>query len=214
MAFPKKFAHFTDREGRAAFIAETFAQELGDAQRVLDVGCDYNTLKKLVGDKVLGVDLYGEPDIRIDFEREHLKQFRAKHFDMVVCTEVLEHLEQLHAMTDELLRVSRRYVLVSLPNCLNVFTKFNILFHNRVSKYYGLPLDPPEDRHRWFFSYQDIDRYFAHIAKQSQFKVKTKFLVMNFSPSWKGKLLKHFVQLTGYDNASMSYWILLERTIA
>lgn len=211
MKLGRKFDHFIDRKGRAAFIAKTFATEIGQAKRILDVGSDYNTLKKLVGDKVLGVDLYGEPDITIDFEKEQLKQFRAKQFDFVVCTEVLEHLENLHVMTHELLRVSRKYVLISLPNTLNVFAKWNMLMHDSAGKYYGLPFSPPEDRHRWFFGYKDIDRYFEHLSRTTGFRIKDKFLVMNFSQSWKGRLLSWFVQLTGYNNASASYWILLER---
>lgn len=211
MSFPKKYAHFTDRRGRAAFIAAAFAPGIAAAKRILDVGSDYNTLKKLVGEKVLGVDLYGEPDIRIDFEKEQLKQFRAQSFDLVVCTEVLEHLENLHAMTRELLRVSRRHVLISLPNSLNVFAKWNIAFHDRAGKFYGLPFEKPEDRHRWFFGYKDVDRYFQHIAETTPFRIREKFLLMNFSSSWKGRLLQWFVRLTSYNNVSASYWILLER---
>lgn len=37
-------------------------------------------------------------------------------FDLVLCTEVLEHLEEPHLALDELCRVSNRYVILSVPN--------------------------------------------------------------------------------------------------
>lgn len=212
MAFKKNYTYFENREQRAAFIAKTFATELAQSKRILDVGCDYNTLKKIVGDKVLGVDLYGAPDIKIDFEKEQLRQFRDQEFDFVVCTEVLEHLDNLHAMTAELLRVSKRYVLVSLPNSHSIFTKWNILFHGHAGKFYGLPLDQPEDRHRWFFSYNDVDRFFRATCDREPFRMNRKFLHINFGRTWRGELLKNLVRVFQIDNACQSYWILLERT--
>lgn len=213
-AFKKNYTYFENREQRAAFIAKTFAAELAASETVLDVGADYNSLKMFVGDKVLGVDLYGAPDIKIDFEQELLTRFADRSFDTVVCTEVLEHLEQLHAMTHELLRVSRRYVIVSLPNSLSIFTKWNILFHDTAGKYYGLPLAKPEDRHRWLFGYKDIDRYFAALCQREPFDVRRKFLHMNFSDTFRGQVLKNIVRLFHIDNASQSYWVLLERRSA
>lgn len=211
MRYPKKFANFTDRQGRAAFIAQTFEVELNSSERVLDVGCDYNSLKKIVGKKVLGIDLYGAPDIKVDFEKDLLKQFNSNTFDFVVCTEVLEHLEHFHAMVDELFRVSRKYVLISLPNSLSIFAKFNILFHDNAGKYYGLPQQPPEDRHRWFFGYKDIDRFFRAYTAAHGYQLNRRFLVMNFSTGWKGKVVRLLVSTLGLNSASGSYWLLIEK---
>lgn len=211
MKFDKNYTYFADREGRAQFIASAFKDEIKQSKKILDVGSDYNTLKKLIGKKVLGVDLYGEPDIKIDFEKERLERFKDGEFDMVVCTEVLEHLDNLHEMANELFRVSNRYVVVSLPNCSSIFAKWNILFHDRVGKYYGLPFERPEDRHRWFFSYKDIDRFFQHKAEEKGFRIKRKFLQCNFTDSWKGKAMRFLVGALNINNASQSYWVILEK---
>jgi 2-polyprenyl-3-methyl-5-hydroxy-6-metoxy-1,4-benzoquinol methylase len=211
MSFPKNYTYFKDREGRAAFITETFKKKLSESKNVLDVGCDVNSLKKILGEKVTGVDLYGAPDIKIDFEKEKLARFGARQFDFVVCTEVLEHLDNFHEMVDELFRVARRYVLVSLPNSLSIFTKWNIVFHDRAGKFYGLPFKKPGDRHRWFFGYKDVDRFFEHYTRRTDWTIRKKFLVMNFSNSWKGKLVRSLVKLLGLNSASQSYWILLEK---
>jgi hypothetical protein len=214
MSFEKKYTFFADRVGRAHFIADTFKEEIEDAKKILDVGSDYNSLKKIVGKKVLGVDLYGEPDIVVDFEKEMLTRFKDNEFDLVVCTEVLEHLDNLHAMVDELFRVSNKYVLISLPNCLSIFTKWNILFHTRASKFYGLPFERPEDRHRWFFSYQDLDRFFVHYTEKHGYVIRRKFLQCGYTNSWKGRLLRALVRTFNIDSASQSYWVLIEKKAA
>lgn len=211
MSFEKNYSYFRNREERAAFIAREFAKELAQSKTVLDVGSDYNTLKKILGKKVTGVDLYGEPDIRIDFEKDKLTRFKNGQFDFLVCTEVLEHLDNLHEMSDELARVAKRYILVSLPNCLSLFAKYNIVFHDKIGKYYGLPFERPEDRHRWLFSYKDIDRFFNHFAKTKGWKIRRKFLQCNFTDSPRGRLLRFLVKTFNIDSASQSYWILLEK---
>lgn len=211
MKFEKIFTYIANREQRAHFVASMFNTEISASKKILDVGSDYNSLKKIVGNKVLGVDLYGEPDIVIDFEKEKLSQFKNSQFDMVVCTEVLEHLENLHEMFDELLRVSRRYVVISLPTSLSLYDKWNIVFHNRIGKYYGLPLEKPEDRHRWLFTYRDLDRFFKHHAKRKGYKIKRKFLQCSLTSSWKGQLMKAMVNLFNLNSASQSYWVLLEK---
>lgn len=214
MSFEKKYPSFTDRVGRAKFIAETFETELAESKNVLDVGSDYNSLKKLLGSKVTGVDLYGEPDIVVDFEKELLSRFQDNQFEMVVCTEVLEHLDNFHAMAEELHRVSSRYILISLPNCLSIFTKWNILFKDKASKYYGLPLTRPEDRHRWFFSYKDVDAFFRHFCRRHRCKIRRQFLQVGLSNSWRGRLFRSFVQAFNIDNAAQSLWLLIEKPTA
>ncbi len=211
MNFPKKYDYFADREGRAAFIAKTFKSEIVQADSILDVGCDYNTLKKIIGEKVTGIDLYGAPDIIVDFEKEKLSRFSNNQFNLVVCTEVLEHLENFHQMLNELVRVSNKHVLISLPNCMSIFARFNILLHGNAGKYYGLPFQMPEDRHRWFFSHLDIEHFFQNYQKDNSVRIVRRFLHCNFSNSWKGNLMRSLVKVFGINTASQSYWILLEK---
>jgi len=208
----KNYSFFSDRKGRARFIAKTFEHELSKSHSVLDVGCDYNTLKKILGPKVTGVDLSGDPDFKIDFEKEQLSRFSDREFDCVICTEVLEHLENLHDMIDELTRVSNKYILISLPNCMDIFTRFNIFFRGRAGKFYGLPISKPDDRHRWFFNFLDAEKFFQDHVKKHSLKITRKFLHCNFSNTWKGFLVRFFVKIFNIDIAAQSYWILMEKT--
>lgn len=59
------------------------------------------------------------PDAGITFTRqnaEHLDHYRDNQFDLVVCLEVLEHLQHPEKGLQELIRISRRDLLVSVPN--------------------------------------------------------------------------------------------------
>lgn len=47
---------------------------------------------------------------------ERLAKYKKASFDLVSCCEVLEHVENPEKALQELLRISRKYILVSVPN--------------------------------------------------------------------------------------------------
>jgi 2-polyprenyl-3-methyl-5-hydroxy-6-metoxy-1,4-benzoquinol methylase len=97
---------------------------------ILDVGCGEGfTLERLrkakIGKHLEGVD-YLDLAIKLG-KKEHpqliLKKgsiydlkYKANSFDVVICSEVLEHVDDPQKGLEELVRVSKKYVVLSVPN--------------------------------------------------------------------------------------------------
>lgn len=144
---------FHGRGERTAYVAKRYRDILRG--KVLDVGCDQALLRTLVPHvDYTGVDIAGAPDIQVDLERVERLPFSDNEFDCVVCTDVLEHLDNFHFMFAELLRVTKRHVVLSLPNCW-AGARVPIERGYGSFAHYGLPVEKPIDRHKWFFSLTD-----------------------------------------------------------
>lgn len=99
-------------------------------ESILDVGCGEGfTLNRLkehkIGKKLEGleylqtaIDLGKEmyPDIKITQGSIYELPYKDNSFDLVLCTEVLEHLEEPQKALKELVRVSNKYIVISVPN--------------------------------------------------------------------------------------------------
>lgn len=152
-----EYIAFTTRADRARYVAERFRPCL--TGRVLDVGCDEAVLRDLLpGVRYTGVDIGGKPDIPLDLEKTARLPFDDRAFDGVVCTDVLEHIENLHAMFEELVRVSAKHLVLSLPNCW-VGARRPIGRGRGSFAHYGLPDEKPMDRHKWFFNLTDAEQF-------------------------------------------------------
>jgi hypothetical protein len=148
-----ELATFPDRAARTRFVASRFAPYLRES--VLDVGCYEAPLRALLpGVRYFGVDMAGRPDLRLDLDNGAPLPFEDRSWRTVICIEVLEHLEHLHAMFDELVRVSGEHVVVSLPNCWRD-ARVPLGRGRGHIAHYGLPQQAPPDRHRWFFSFTE-----------------------------------------------------------
>jgi len=100
---------FRSRMERSEYVARRYQALLQG--KVLDVGCDQAVLRNLLPQsEYTGVDIGGAPDIELNLETAERLPFPDDAFDCVVCTDVLEHLDNLHHKFGEQVRVSRRHV--------------------------------------------------------------------------------------------------------
>jgi len=165
----RAFVTFADRQDRPRFLSTILAPYLHGS--VLDVGCDRAVLRDFVGaERYTGIDRSPEADIHQDLQSSGLLPFEDRSWDTVVCTDVLEHLENLHAIFDELVRVARTHVLITLPNCWNSGRQ-RLRRGSGSIAHYGLPLEPPGDRHRWFFSLLEAEAFFLGQAERKGLKI-------------------------------------------
>ncbi|MEK7522816.1 MAG: methyltransferase domain-containing protein [Patescibacteria group bacterium] len=118
------------------FLIENFYQTLlqivGDLkpETILDAGCGEGfTLARLQSNKIgsrlegieysleaisLGKKMY--PSISIKQGDIYALPYNDNSFDLVICSEVLEHLEHPEKALTEVIRVSKKYCLLSVPN--------------------------------------------------------------------------------------------------
>ncbi len=125
---------------------------------ILDVGADEGGLRAWLPEdtRYVAVGFGNGVDVEMDLDGGSLP-FADNEFNCVLCLDVLEHLENIHFMFDELCRVSSNYVIISLPNPWKTF--LHMLRHGHHMKFYNLPVEPPEDRHRWFFSPSEAEKF-------------------------------------------------------
>ncbi len=170
---PVELGSFPERADRSRYIARRFAPLLRG--RVLDVGCDKALLKQLVpGLDYTGIDVAGTPDLVVNLERVPRMPFDESSFDCVVCADVLEHLDNLHHTFSELVRVTRGAIVLSLPN--NWANARVPLQRGRGHiGHYGLPVDAPQDRHKWFFNFSEAREFLEGQAKKHPVEVKELF---------------------------------------
>lgn len=152
-----EYVAFNTRISRTEYLVERFGEHLQG--KLLDVGCNEAPLKKLMpGGDYVGIDVGGTPDIQLDLEAVERLPFEDGEFDAVVCIDVLEHLDNLHAMFDELVRVTKTSLVVSLPNCWSG-ARQPLARGTGAIGHYGLPLTRPVDRHKWFFSLAEAQAF-------------------------------------------------------
>lgn len=127
---------------------------------ILDVGCGEGfTLDKFrkegIGKKLSGIDNLDEalklaaktyPDL--DIKRGDIYDIKAKDntYDLVMATEVFEHLDDPDKAIKELIRVSKKYVMLSVPN-EPFFIGANLL-RGKYLKTFG---NHPEHINHWTF---------------------------------------------------------------
>lgn len=118
-----------------------------DPVTILDAGCGEGfTLKKLkdakIGKKLSGFDFLDNaikignnlyPDIEIKKGDIYHIDSRANAYDVVICSEVLEHLERPEDAFKELLRVSKKYVVLSVPQ-EPIFMLGNLIRGKNISR--------------------------------------------------------------------------------
>ena len=142
------------------------------AGKVLDVGCRGGELRDALPNEsraYVGVDLY--PPASVIANLGAGLPFANQATDTVVALDVLEHTDDIHKSFSELCRVARNHVLIVLPNMYELRWRLRLLLGHPLSGKYGLPSNPPKDRHRWVFSFHEAKAFSHALANRFGFEV-------------------------------------------
>lgn len=146
------------------FLIENFYKSLVSFAKsvrpvtVLDVGCGegfslVSLRRSKIGKVYEGVDysydairlgkkLY--PKLNIKLGNIYDLPYKDSVYDLVICTEVLEHLEKPHEALSEIKRVAKKYIILSVPN--EPFFTLGNLFRGKYIKSFG---NNPEHINHW-----------------------------------------------------------------
>lgn len=210
--------HYTDRETKAKYVWHKYESIL-NGRKILDVGADECYLRQYLDEKATywGIGLGGHPDQLLDLEKDKIP-FPDNSFDCVLCLDVLEHLDNIHEVFDELCRVSRHHFIVSLPNAWQDF--YQMLRHGdyrpgQPLKFYGLPVDTPEDRHKWFFSNEDAEKFILYRAAKNNMRI---LQIDNYGIGSESNYLKRLARFVLFRNDlnlknlyAGTLWVVLEK---
>jgi hypothetical protein len=214
MLFPNP--DYKDRLGRNQYLIDILENYLKDINLVLNLGGGQKRYLKDTKFKVTEVDIEGDNDLNLDLDKIDKLPFETNSFDVSIALDVLEHLENFHLLVDEMNRVSKKYIIISLPNCFPLFyeilmnnNKKNSMQNGYYHKFYGLPLTKPIDRHRWFLTIGDIERFFYSIAEKNNFKID---ILLPKSKSFKSKVLNLFLNHRLKKEILTKYvWIIIKK---
>jgi 2-polyprenyl-3-methyl-5-hydroxy-6-metoxy-1,4-benzoquinol methylase len=147
-----------------------------DYLTVLDLGCRDKILKDFLKNdiKYTGVD-YDNDDEVIAHNLENTLPFEDSSFDIVFALDVLEHVENIHLLLDEVIRVSKREIIIALPNMYYWKFRLRYLKGKDISDKYLFTENTILDRHRWITSHDSSVRFIESNTKDYKIKIKLGF---------------------------------------
>lgn len=167
VAFWENFpvTHFVDhtfyqprRDQRYLVLKHKLQKYIGKS--IVDVGSRDDSAEKFLEQKVTLIDKNNTNLDSWDWEKTPIP-FPDASFDTVICFDTLEHINDIHTSFNDLLRVSKDIVIISLPNCWKKQIK-KMLTLSPGQASYGIPPEKPMDRHKWFFNPEDIGNFISY----------------------------------------------------
>lgn len=211
---------YADRESRNEWAATLLNTMPGDKLLNVGGGGKRHMAKFLdAGRSVHELDMTGDCDTKLNLDQIERLPFHDASFDISCAFDVLEHLEHFHLILDEMYRVSKTDILISLPNSATDVPV--ILRDGKIgsdpdetgvySKFNGLPLAPPSDRHRWWLTFDDIIRFF--VAFEAQNDCSIEFYIPDDVLSLKRRFFRFVAGERRYLNFfCSSVWIRIKKT--
>ena len=183
---------FTSRKDKMEYVYDKY-KVLFDKKKILDIGADKGLLANCLPETSQYYSIGFGEDILLKYNLENIPYpFEDKEYHTVLCLDVLEHLENIHAAFDECMRLASEHVIISLPNPYQDF--WNFLFFVKYKngqydmKFYGLQKDRPEDRHRWFFGPEEAYNFIEYRARLAGFRIE-QFDCLTYQPGFFEKIL-------------------------
>lgn len=212
---------YSSRFERNNYASRLITKYFSNTKNILNIGGggkrhlekSFNTNLKV---RITEIDIIGDNDLNLNLDLATKLPYDNNSFDMTLALDNLEHIENFHQIFFEMYRVTKKNLLISLPNSVETF--FEILKNNKqsdsrergyYSKFYGLPTSKPKDRHKWFLTVGDIERFFLEFVKDKDAEVE---FFTNTKLSFKKFLLTFFLSQRLKKELRYPWvWILIKK---
>ena len=147
---------------RTEYVAKKLGKLNGD--KILDIGCREMILREyLQGNfNYLGLDYISSKSSDPNFINHNLEEglpSNLNYIDTIVALDVLEHIEKIHDVYKDFFNITKKTVVVALPNMAYYKFRINFLIRGVLSGKYIFSEKKILDRHRWIPNYQSIDNF-------------------------------------------------------
>lgn len=179
LLFYQQISQKVEDGGYNADKIEFILSHVGSGQKILDIGCNDGFIGSLLlkkGNDVYGLDIAehkvvtarkrGIKATACDIESKRLP-YPNNYFDMVLLTDVIEHLFDTDRLLEDIYRVLRKNgtLLITTPNVASLLRRFMLLFGmNPCSEYSARYMD-------YFPSPVGHIRYYTHANLRNQLHV-------------------------------------------
>jgi len=152
-----------------------------DVKTILDIGVSKNDFFNKLGYKTITLDLK-DADINQDLNKNQKLELKDNLVDLIVFSHILEHLTKFDELISEAKRVSKKYILIGLPN--EVYIRGRVDFLKGKPHYYE-GYCPYGHKHNFTLKSSEklIIDFFGNYKKKTLFtgiifakKIPTKYL--------------------------------------
>lgn len=152
-------------------VAELLRCRLSSHITLLDIGCRNRELASYVhhlGD-YYGADLSqtGAVDYVGDFTKG--LPVESQRFDVVTALDVIEHTVDMTTALDEVMRVTKQFAIINLPNHAHFMYRLHFLLTGRINDKFDVQFPSKLDRHRWFTTARQTDEFMRGYAASRDF---------------------------------------------
>ena len=136
---------------------------------VFDLGCRDQILKRFLKGNFhyVGVDYANEN--QNNFIKHNLENGLPsfdKDIDIIVCLDVLEHIDNSHRLRDDIFKKAKKKIIIALPNMAYYKFRFNFLFTGELSGKYPFGKSKPADRHKWITNIKNINQFISTVDEK------------------------------------------------
>ena len=97
--------------------------------------------------------------------------FANSYFDYVTALDVLEHLIDPWVSFEELLRITRKKLIISLPNMAYIEFRMRFMKKGLLSGKYSFRQESVKDRHTWVTTHNEYIKFAVDLAQKNNLEL-------------------------------------------